>query len=161
VLSVVGRGLVAIAVASCGMAQGLEAQAGLASGVARVRLVARVAPRASIDAIGPAQDSASDGLRRETSVTVRLFTNTGYRLVVLGTTLPAGADLGGEPRLWVRAANGDFAEVTPGASVTVLREARAAGHSEREVQYRIEAGTIGSAASALPVRYEIVVDPTI
>jgi hypothetical protein len=89
---------------------------------------------------------------REASVQVRFATNTGYRLVVSGGGTANGS------RVWVRAANGEYRELTPGVSVTVASGRRAAGEWEREVSYRIE-----SAADVveLPVRYEIVVDPTI
>ena len=121
--------------------------------VAQIALVVRVAPRASIEDVSPAVRSTSRGSLREASVKVRLFANTGYRLVVVRTPSSQAS------RLWVRSSSGDFHELVPGASVTVAQGARSAGPSEREVSYRLESEA--EAVESLPVRYEIVVTPTI
>jgi hypothetical protein len=155
-LRVVGRGLVTLVLAGLALPQQLEAQVGLVSNIGQVTLVARATPRASIQGVGPARETARQGSTRGASVTVRLSTNTGYRLMVLGTP-----ELGAEgSRVWVRAADGNFEELTPRSSVTVARGARSAGQWEREVSYRIESAT-EAAEVELPVRYEIVVNPTI
>lgn len=65
------------------------------------------------------------GSVRETSVAVRLSANTGYQLIVRGTGSPTS-------RVWVRATNGEFQELTAGSSVTVARDAHNAGRWERE-----------------------------
>jgi hypothetical protein len=98
-------------------------------------------------------ETARQGQLREASVNVRFATNTSYRLVVLGGRAANGS------RVWVRAASGEYKELTPGASVTVARGTRSAGQWEREVSYRIESAA-GDVVD-LPVRYEIVVDATI
>lgn len=137
-----------------GMPQRLEAQVGLSSGMAQVALVARVAPRGSVDGVTPQRETGRTRSIREASVTVRMFANTGYQLVVRGTGAPAS-------RLWVRAAGGEFQEVSAGSSVTVVRDARGGGTREHQVQYRME--TTGGAESvmpSLPVRYEIAISPT-
>ena len=131
----------------------LAAQVGIGSNLAQIALVVRVAPRASIEDVSPAVRSTSPGSLREASVKVRLFANTGYRLVVVGTPSSQAS------RLWVRSSSGDFHELVPGASVTVAQGARSAGQSEREVSYRLESAA--DAVESLPVRYEIVVTPTI
>jgi hypothetical protein len=46
----------------------LEAQIGLGSNLAQVTLVARIAPRASIQAVGPARQTGHQGSLREGSV---------------------------------------------------------------------------------------------
>jgi hypothetical protein len=147
----VGRGLVVTMVLLLTLPRPLPAQAGFSSNLTQVALVAQVAPRASIQGVGPAVETARQGHLKEASVSVRFATNTGYRLVVLGGRANGS-------RVWVRAVSGEYQELVPGASVTVARGTRSSGQWERQVSYRIE-----SAADVveLPVRYEIVVDPTI
>lgn len=132
--------------------QAVGAQVGLTSGMAQVALVARIAPRGSIQGVSAEREAARTGSFREASVKVRLSANTGYQLVVRGTAIPTS-------RIWVRAASGEFQELTAGASVTVARDAHCAGQWEREVHYRIEAEESAPALNALPVRYEIAIDP--
>jgi hypothetical protein len=93
---------------------------------------------------------------REASLQVRLSTNTGYRLVVVGTYSSSGPST----LTWVRGMDGEFHRVTPGSSVTVAKDGQAAGQREHEVSFRSEAGIDGG-LEPLPVRCEIVVDPTI
>jgi hypothetical protein len=123
-------------------------QVGITSGMTQVALVARVAPRGSIQGVSAERETGRMGALREASVTVRMSANTGYRLVVKA----AGTSTS---RIWVRAMTGEFQELTAGSSVTVARDAHRAGQWEREVQYRIEGGDLNS----LPVRYEIAVSP--
>jgi hypothetical protein len=135
----------------------LQAQVGLTSGLAQVELVARVAPRGSIEGVGPERETGRQGTLREMSVTVGLSANTGYRLVVLRTDAEALAS-GQAPLLWVRAVNGEFQALGADRPVVVSRERHAVGQSEREVRYEMEER---ESWHSLPVRYEIVVDPTL
>jgi hypothetical protein len=92
---------------------------------------------------------------KDISVSVRLIANTGYRLVVVGTATAT------ESRLWVRGADGDFQELRSGTAVTVARDTQSAGELEREVSYRTVPSAVEGVSQALPVRYEIRVDPAI
>ena len=128
-----------------------QSQVGISSGVAQIALVAHIAPRGSIQGVSAERETGRMGAVREASVMVRVAANTGYQLVVRGTSVAAS-------RIWVRGVNGEFQELTASSSVTVARGTHAAGHWDREVQYRIEsAGDLNS----LPVRYEIAIDPTL
>jgi hypothetical protein len=131
----------------------LHAQVGLTSGLAQVELVARVAPRGSIDRVGPALEVGRQGTIHEVSVSVGVAANTGFRLVVLRTDVEAP---GQAASLWVRSVDGAFEPLGAGRGVVVWREGDAPGQWEREVHYKMEAAdSLGS----LPVRYEIVIDP--
>lgn len=154
-LVALSRGFTTIAVLALAGTLELGAQVGLSSGVAQVALVARIAPQADIRQVGPSLEMTRNGATKEVSVAVRLVANTGYRLVVVGTTPAAGS------RLWVRGTNGEFQELTPGRAVTVARDLRGAGEWEREVSYRTETSASGGSTNALPVRYEIRVEPTL
>jgi hypothetical protein len=152
----VGCGLAVIVAAALTLPHSVEAQVGLGSNVAQVTLVARIAPRASIQAVSPIRETGQQGSLKEGSVSVRGSTNAAYRLTVVRTAAPVGA----ESRVWVRAANGTFELLNPGSRVTVARGARSAGQWESEVQYRIESGS-EQGFDELPVRYEVAVTPTI
>jgi hypothetical protein len=128
-----------------------ESQVGITSGVTQIALVAHVAPRGSIQAVSAERETSRMGSVREASVSVRVTANTGYQLVVRGTAVTTS-------RIWVRGVNGEFQELTAGSSVTVARGAHAAGLWEREVQYRMESAVD---LNSLPVRYEIVINPTL
>ena len=133
----------------------LHAQVGLMSGLAQVTLVARVAPQASIEGLGPALEVGSQGTLREVSVAVGVAANTGFRLVVLRTDAEAMAS--GRPSpLWVRAVNGDYQLLGHDLPIVVVREGPTPGQTEREVHYRVETRDW---LHSLPVRYEIVIDP--
>jgi hypothetical protein len=149
-----GRTLATLWVALVAAPPMLEAQVGLTSGMAQVALEARSAPRGSIQGVSSPRETGRNGSVRETSVTVRLSANTGYQLMVRGT----GA---GSSRIWVRAVNGEFQELTAGSSVTVARNGHSAGQWDREVQYRIQSADAADInEQALPVRYEIAINPT-
>jgi hypothetical protein len=122
-------------------------------------LIARVAPRASINGVSPAQETARQGTVKEGTVKVGLAVNTGYRLVVVGTA-PVNSDQS-TSRLWVRAENGRFAELKSGTAVTVVRGHHADAASEPGVSFRSETSASGAGSQALPVRYEVRIDPTI
>ena len=148
------RTLAAMLAAAWGGAAPMAAQVGLGSDVAQVALVVQVAPAVAIQGAAPLIRS-SNGSVTEASVNLRLSTNTGYRLVAVGLRPGRGS------RLWVRSATGEFQELTAGASVTVARESPTAGQVEREVSYRIESAAGGDGVESLPVRYEVVINPTI
>jgi len=149
----IGRLLTIVALLGLASAPVLEAQVGLSSRTAQVALVARVPVRASMPGVSsvlqtPRKDRVSEG-----SVMVRFTANTTYRLLVRGTELHSGS------RVWVRSARGDYTEVKAGQSVTVLHGGDNGGPSESEVSYRIESAKDG--VQDLPLRYEVVVDPSI
>lgn len=154
VLRVIQRGFPAAAMLALLSGPKLAAQAGLSTGVAQIALVARSAPQAAIQRVSPALETGRNGSTKEVSVSVGLAANTGYRLVVVGTPAANGS------RLWVRGVDGEFQELTPGTAVTVARDGRIAGTSEREVSYRTET-SVPDGMKPLPVRYEIRVEPTI
>lgn len=148
------RTLATLSVVLFARPQGVQAQIGITSGMAQVALVARIAPRGSIQGVSAQRETGRVGTIREASVTVRMSANTGYQLMVKGT----GASTS---RIWVRAASGEFQELTAGSSVTVARDTHCAGQWEREVQYRIETQESAGDLTVLPVRYEIAINPVI
>jgi hypothetical protein len=86
---------------------------------------------------------------REAAVRLDLLVNGGYRLV-------AHSNAGRAARVWVHLEGGEYRELVPGRAVPLPREHRS--RSQREVRYL----TDGSSSSAeLPVRFELVLDPTI
>ena len=134
--------------------RGAQGQVGITSGMAQVALVARIAPRGSIQAVS-AQRETIAGTVRSGSVTVNLSANTGYQLRVRGTAASAS-------RIWVRSLSGEFQEVKAGSAVTVAKDNQGAGQWEREVQYQIQNQDGGTTSSApLPVVYEIAISPTL
>jgi hypothetical protein len=159
VLGMIGRRLIALSVLAV-VPAALQAQVGLASGSARITLIARVAPRASIKGVSPVQETARQGTVKEGMVKVRLAANTGYRLVVVGTA-PVNSKDRSASRLWVRAENGRFEELKSGDAVTVVRGHHADAASEPEVSFRSETSASGEGSQALPIRYEVRIDPTI
>jgi hypothetical protein len=126
-----------------------QGQVGITSGLTQVALVAHVAPRGSIQGVSATRETGRVGGLRATSTTVHISANTGYRLVVKAAGAPAS-------RIWVRAVNGEFQELTAGSSITVARGGHTAGLAEREVQYRLESA---GGETSLPVRYEIAISP--
>jgi hypothetical protein len=133
---------------------GAHGQVGITSGLAQVALVARIAPRGSIQGVS-AQRETTTGTLRYGSVTVKVSANSGYQLRVRGTAASAS-------RIWVRAVSGEFQEVKAGSAVTVAKDAQCAGQWEREVQYRIQTQAGGvSTPAPLPVVYEIAISPTL
>jgi hypothetical protein len=60
--------------------------------------------------------------------------------------------------VWVQVKDGEFRELAPGSAVTVSREP--GGSSEREVRYRTETNT-AAVFTDVPLRFELVIDPTI
>ncbi|HET6777886.1 MAG TPA: hypothetical protein VFH26_03275, partial [Gemmatimonadales bacterium] len=78
-----------------------EAQVGLASRESRVALIARVPSGASMQAVSSPHVLAMQGSVREATVTVRLASSCGYRLLVHGTT-HGYSRAGRSERIWVR-----------------------------------------------------------
>ncbi len=159
-LGMIGRGLIAFGVLAVAAPVALQAQVGLASGTAHIALIVRVPPRASINGVSWARETAGQGSLSEGTVKVRLSANTGYRLVVVGTA-PVSSKAEPALRLWVRAENGRFEEVKSGDAVTVVRGHHADAASEPEVSFRSETSASGRDTDVLPVRYEIRIEPTI
>ena len=158
-LGMISRRLVALTILAVAPSA-LQAQVGLTSGSTRITLIARVAPRASINGVSPAQETARRGALSEGTVKVRMAANTGYRLVVVGTA-PVSSNDQSVSRVWVRAENGRFEELKAGTAVTVVRGHHADAASEPEVSFRSERSASGEGSQALPVRYEVRIDPTI
>ena len=136
----------------------IQGQVGLASGEARVALVAIAPAHTEVQGVSLPRLGESRGHLREASFTLRLTSNNGYRLVVrrTGANSTRGDAAG---RVWVRGVDGDFHELTPGSPVTIADQ-RPAGEHEREVLYRIQ--DLPEAAAilqALPVYYDIAVKP--
>ena len=112
----------------------IQGQVGLTSGETRVALVAVAPAHASLVSVSPPQQAAGAGSVRQKSVTVRLTGNNGYRLLVRRS---GNNTSGAAGRIWVRGADGDFHELTPGSAVTIADEPLAGDH-QQEVLYRLE-----------------------
>ena len=154
VLATIGRWLTALSVITLAIPGNAQAQVGLKSGVAQVTLVAHSSPRAALHPVGPVVEIGRRGAFKEATVGLRLSTNSAYRLRVHRTGGPSRA------RLWVHAVDGSYHELRAGSPVTVGRASHASGDSESTVRYRLETPARGRAI-VLPVRYEVVVEPTI
>jgi hypothetical protein len=150
--SSLARTATTVAVVLAAVAPGAVAQVGLSSRGQAISLVARVPVRASFGEESAPVEKTS-GLMRETSVTVRLATNSGYHLLVKSAA-PSRS------RTWVRAADGQFHELVAGEGIVVAQDPAGSGEREREIQYRVEGGNQRTEVSP-PVRYEILVDPTL
>jgi hypothetical protein len=149
----VGRLLTTVTLLGLASAPRLEAQIGLSSRTVQVALVARVPVRASMPGVSSVMQTSRKDRVSEGSVTVRFTANTTYRLLVRGT------DLHSSSRVWIRSGPGDYTEVKAGQSVMVVHGEATGGLSEREVSYRIESAEEG--VTGLPLRYEVVIDPSI
>ena len=154
VLPTIGRWLTALSVVALPIPGSAQAQVGLSSSVAQVTLVARSSPRAALHSVGPVVEIGSRGAFREATVELRLSTNSGYRLRVHRTDGPSRS------RLWVQAVDGSYHELRAGSPVTVGPGSHPSGGAESTVRYRLETRGRGRTI-VLPVRYEVVVDPTI
>jgi hypothetical protein len=129
------------------------AQVGLSSRSQAISLVARVPVRASLGEVTQVRQKIS-GLIRESSVTLGVETNAGYRLVVKSAA-PSRS------RTWVRGADGLFHELVAGDGIVVAKDPAGSGEREREIQYRVETSGNARTEVSSPVRYEILVDPTL
>ena len=153
----IGKAALAIAVflASPGSAQ---AQVGLTSRESRVALIARVPSGASVQSVGSPRVIAGRGSVREATVTVRLASTSGYRLLV---RTARNAQPVQRSRVWVRGVDGRFHELREGSPVTVAYHQKHAGESERDIVDRVETAEPADDALTLPVRYEIAVNPAL
>ena len=124
-------------------------QVGMRSTMASVQLFAAAAPRGSIDVVGEPVVTSRGGAR-ELVVTLHGSANTGFRIVVRGTS---------HASISVQDKDYEFHELQSDLPVTVVQRARCDGSWESQVRYQVE--TIDSTDSALlPVRYEMVLSPT-
>jgi hypothetical protein len=148
------RATVVFGIGSLAFSQVAAAQIGIRSGIAQIALVAHVPARAEIHEVHPALQRRSSSLQ-ETSLSLRLAANGGYRLLAKAATPGAGA------RVWVRALDGRFRELVPGAAIVVAQSRAGKQELERTVQYRVERNGKSPREPAPPLRYEIVVNPTL
>ena len=153
-MPLIGRWLTALSVMALPIPGNAQAQIGLSSGIAQITLVARSSPAASLHSVGPVVELGHRGAFQEATVGLRLSANSRYRLRVHRTSSDSRS------RLWVRAVDGTYQALRPGSPVTVGRGSHASGSSESTVRYRLQT-TAGGRGMVLPVRYEVVVDPTI
>jgi hypothetical protein len=128
----------------------LGAQVGLTASLAQVTLVARTAPRGSIQGVSAAREIGGSGALRESSVALGISANTSFRLVARHTGVFAS-------RIWVRSVAGNFEELKAGLPVVVARDS--CYHGNREVQYRTETPA-GETQDILPIVYDLVIAPT-
>jgi hypothetical protein len=133
---------------------GLAAQIGLASGVARITLVARAAPGGRISDLNRIRETRRGRGIRQGSALLRFSTNSAYRLI-------ARRQAGAGSRVWVRSATGEYREVRAGAPVTVLVQKIPAADKEWEIQFRQEAAERSEKSAAPPLRYDLVIAPSL
>jgi hypothetical protein len=153
--AVIRRVLILGWVATLAIAGVLQAQVGLSSGLAQVVLVARSAPRGSIDSIGLPVERANGGSTREVSVAVMVSSNTAYRLSVIRND-DRNSKWGD---MWVRAAGGEFQSLERGSVILVARGQSDPAIGSLNVFYRLERGAPTGAIQAPPVRYELAITP--
>jgi hypothetical protein len=146
-IDILGR--LVVGAALLGAPRSLVAQVGLTSGLARVAVVAHVAPKGSIQGVGVATETGRSGNLGEFSVALSLTANTSYKLVVRKVGASAS-------RIWVRSAAGNFEELRAGLPVVVAQDSDCAG--EKQVQYRTEGGEVVDLASIV---YDLVLAPTL
>lgn len=103
--------------------------------------------------VGPVRRIRRQGRIVQASTALHFSANTGYRILVRAAGLSTS-------RVWVQAADGEYRELSGAGAVTVAHQPRG-GDGEREVHYRIELPQGDAPSLALPVRYEIVIDPVI
>jgi hypothetical protein len=132
----------------------LSAQIGLASGVARITLVARAAPGGRISDLNRIRETRRSRGIREGSALLRFSTNSAYRLIVRRLA-------GDESRVWVRSGMGEYQEVRADAPITVLVQKIPAVDKEWELQFRQEAAERSEESAAPPLRYDLVIAPSL
>ena len=136
----------------------VRAQVGLASREARISLVARVPVAAVMEEVSSPRTITVRGSIREAAVTVRLTSNSGYRLIVHDIRSEQHASATG--RIWVLGADGKFHELVNGSPVTVVHEKQRAGELARDVVFRIEHSAELLEQQSVPVRYDVAVNPS-
>jgi hypothetical protein len=161
-LSVQWIGKIALPVAVVfASAQRADAQVGLVSRESRVALVAHVPAVASIRDVGALRVLRAQGSVQEAKVTLRIASNGGYRLLVLGTPNSTESLQRKSGRIWVQGLDGSFQELKENSPVTVSHDRRHAGEWERDIVYRFETSGPADGIPSLPVRYEIAVNPSL
>ena len=148
------RHLTAVVVLALAGVGSLQGQVGVSSGMIQVSLIVRAAPRISLPAVSQPREAGREGNLRAATVRIRFSTSGAYRLVVRSTESRSAQ------RLWVLTPDGAFQELGAGSAVTVARGTGPAGEREREISYRIEPAQ-GETRLQLPVRYDILVEPTL
>ena len=135
------------------VAGSVEAQVGISSSAAPVTLVARAPLQGSLEGLVIQSGIGLPDQEHSGTITLRVSANSGYRLVVRG-----GGEFPPDARIWVRSVSGEFQEVMEGSSVVVADDAHPARIEERRVEYRIQGA---GDQTALPVRYELQINPAI
>ena len=138
---------------SLALAGSVEAQVGISSSAVPVTLIARAPLQGSLEGLVIQPGIGLPDQKHSGTITLRVSANSGYRLVVRG-----GGEFPPDARLWVRSVSGEFEEVMEGSSVVVADDAHPAGIEERRVEYQIHGA---GDETALPVRYELQINPAI
>jgi hypothetical protein len=137
-----------------GLSQSAQAQVGLASSVAQITLVARAAPGGRLPDLDRIREIRRGRGIREGAATLRFSTNTAYRLIARRL-----ANSGS--RVWVRSAKGEYQELRADAPVTVLVQETPAQDMNWELQFRQETTDRSGPTAALPIRYDLVISPSL
>jgi hypothetical protein len=130
-------------------------QTGLSSGLGQVVLVARSAPRGSIESVGIPVERAGNREGREIAVAVRVSANTAYRLSVIRCD-PKDSPYGG---MQVQGVSGEFQRVERGTSILVALGQAESGTGSLTVVYRMQPSISSGPAMVLPIRYELAIAP--
>jgi hypothetical protein len=138
---------------SLALAGRVEAQVGISSSAAPVMLVANAPLQGSLEGLVVQSGIGLPDQKHSGTITLRVSANGGYRLVVRG-----GGEFPPDARIWVRSVSGEFQEVREGSSVVVADDTHPAGVEERRVEYWIQGA---GDETALPVRYELQINPSI
>ena len=155
VLAAMGRGLGALSVMALMGVSTARAQIGLASSASQVGLVVRSAPRASALAVGSVHRTGRHGELTDATMDIQLSANSPYRLVVRGVSGTANR------QIWVQSVEGEYRPVVEGSSVIVAWGSSASAQSRRQIRFQIDRTAPGTVGELLPVRYELVMEPTI
>jgi hypothetical protein len=152
-------------IASPAAAQQAAAPAMTMSNLAQVQLSIVVPPRVMLASAGAVREVSRNGSTAMIAAPLGVGGNTAYQVVVHRVPDACQAADGTERRVWVRNAGGAFSELTNAQGVTaqpVMARAPGAGATvgQDELQYRVTSA--GAACdTALPVRYDIQVAPTL
>jgi hypothetical protein len=149
-----GRCPLLVALLALGLAARAEAQVGLTSGIAQVGLIARAPLQGTIEGLETHGGIGLSSSQGNESITLRLSSNSGYRLIVRGSGVRSE-----ELRIWFRSVAGELEEITDGSAVVVADGSKTTGITERKVEYRVEGVTKDS--EPLPVYYELQVSPSL
>jgi hypothetical protein len=158
-----GRDLVRVASVLCLTAGAVAAQQAPApvpvvSNLARVQLTVVVPPRVTLAPAGSLREISRTDSTAVVIAPLGVGANMSFRVLVHRVADTCRSANGTERRVWVRTASGAFTELTDRPAV--ITRAPRTGAGEDELQYRVTAG--GTACDAeLPVRYDILVAPTV